>query len=226
MSTVAVFGAEFSRRLMAGCKALGVPPEWVLAVLALESGFNPNAANPSGARGLWQRMPDRTTGALYSRPPPPQQIADAFLFWSQMQRAFRVPRFTSRAAFYCCNLAPARLSGGHYGPDTVLYQGDTAYRQNASLDVDHDGRITLGELEPCLDRAVRGHQARYDAELASARALGVPFVVPSPSDPPGAAEGTAALAAAMLAAGTRMAIDAGLDAPPLPSSIDDEDGTA
>lgn len=209
MTTAVVFGEAFTRRLVEGAKALRVPPEWILAVLALESGFNPQASNPSGARGLWQRMPSR--GVPYSCPAPEVQIADAVLFWRQMMIAMRVPAFTSREAFYCCNLAPARLYGGHYGPDTVLYAGDVAYRENAGLDVNHDGAITLSELAPCLDRAVDRCRARFEAELAAARATASATVatpLPSPSD-----EGEAqALARSMAESGGRLAVAAALDA--------------
>lgn len=56
--TATTFGPEWSRALCLGCASLDVPPDWVLAVLALEGGFNPLARNASGARGMWQRMPD------------------------------------------------------------------------------------------------------------------------------------------------------------------------
>lgn len=38
-------------------KSEGLPPE-LLAVPRVESGFNPSAISPKGARGLWQLMPD------------------------------------------------------------------------------------------------------------------------------------------------------------------------
>ena len=87
MSGPACFGKEFSVVLVDGCAALGVPPDWPLAVIALESGFDPtiyhgrNQAvaldkapadwreveglgvalprNCTGASGLWQKMPQR-----------------------------------------------------------------------------------------------------------------------------------------------------------------------
>lgn len=59
MSVPLLFGVEFSGALCLGCASLSVPPEWVLAVLCLEgNGMDPHAANASGARGMWQRMPE------------------------------------------------------------------------------------------------------------------------------------------------------------------------
>ena len=59
MSDVTLFGAEFSKQYALGCRALGIELPWGLAVLALESGFNPHAQNASGARGLFQKMPEQ-----------------------------------------------------------------------------------------------------------------------------------------------------------------------
>lgn len=47
----------------------GLPPELVLAVVAVESGFRPDAVSPKGAQGLMQLMP-ATAGSL--------GVADAF----------------------------------------------------------------------------------------------------------------------------------------------------
>ncbi len=203
MNTVAVFGADFSRRLMAGCRGLEVPPEWVLSVLALESGYNQAAGNPSGARGLWQKMPDH--GVPYdTSKAPAQQLADAFVFWGQMRASFKVTSFGTRGAFYCLNLAPARLADGRGTPDRILYSSrqdlhpaeysQRAYEQNIGLDpvTGHDaqgkplrkGWIEIRDLEAPLDRAVAGHQARFAAELASARALDLPFPVPPAAGAP------------------------------------------
>lgn len=58
--TPLVFGPEFSRAMCIGCRSIGAEIEWVCATLCLEGGgMNPNAANPSGARGMWQRMPEQ-----------------------------------------------------------------------------------------------------------------------------------------------------------------------
>lgn len=166
------FGPAWSRALCVGCASLGVPPEWVLAVLALESGFNPLAKNASGARGLWQRMP--SGGVPYAVTDPTQQLRDAFAFWRAMMLQFHVDGFTSREAFYCLNLAPARLRNSAYTPETVLYAAPTAaYEANRNLDPHHTGRITIAMLAPALDAAVARNRARYDAELEAAYAANV-----------------------------------------------------
>jgi hypothetical protein len=225
MTEVAVFGTRFSVALCEGCAMLSslgtpVPPEWVLGALALESGFNPRAANASGARGLWQKMPEpvvqkgkpvvlavdakpppgcllrdirdpmtkQVTGKslwqLYACPAPEVQIAEACRFWWQFARAQKMPSgFTSREALYCCNLAPARLRGGRYTGETVLYSANeedkgldvywpAAYLQNCEAfglaKAAGELRLRMRHLATGLDRAIARHRARYDAEVAAA----------------------------------------------------------
>lgn len=146
------FGPAFTAALLVGCEQLSapgwpVPPEWTLAKLALESGFNPLAENKgSRARGLWQCMPrevrrvdrfgdwgplgsldftrtngDGSTSVMrkYACPAPDVQLAEAFTFWRQ----FRVDGFRSREALYCANISPARLRRP-YDDDTIIYSAN------------------------------------------------------------------------------------------------------
>lgn len=166
------FGPAWSRALCEGCATLIVPPEWPLAVFALESGFNPLARSAAGARGLWQKMPSKS-GVEYPTTDPVEQVKDAFKFWRLMLFQFRVPSITSREALYCLNFAPARLQGGAYDASTVLYAAPSAaYRMNAApfgLDPQAaTGAIRMRDLAHGLDTAVRRCRARYDAELAAA----------------------------------------------------------
>lgn len=165
------FGDEWTRVLVIGANQLGVPPEWILAVIALESGFNPLAKSIANARGLWQKMPSKD-GKPYAETDPTKQLQDAFAFWVEMKRVFVVPAFTSREAFYCLNLAPARLMGGTYTDETVLYskaKHKAAYEANRGLDVTKRGDIRIKDLRVGLDASVRRCQGRYDDELAAAR---------------------------------------------------------
>lgn len=166
------FGAAWTSALIEGAASLGIPPAWVLAVLALESGFNPAARNKASlAFGLWQRMPP------YAETDPTQQLRDAFAFWRAQVCTFEVSMISSRAVFYCLNLAPARTKGTPTD-ETVLYSSrqdlhprefwPKGYAQNRNLDAAGRGWIVIGDLEPSLARAVRACQARYDAELAAA----------------------------------------------------------
>lgn len=212
------FGPDFSGALCLGASSLGVPVEWPLAALCLEGdGMNPYAANASGARGMWQRMPDQlyqggrpwtlavdapappgcvlrnvrdaagvvvghTVWRLYLVTDPVQQLNDYFAWTRDRLHDGKVGRLKSREALYCCNLAPARLAGGAYDDETVLYSmrredGNAyfpaGYQQNAApfgLDAkDPAGRLQMKHLAHGLDAAVARHRAKFDAELAAAR---------------------------------------------------------
>lgn len=166
------FGPAWTGALLLGSQSLGIPVSWPLRVIALESSFNPFARNTSGAFGLWQKMPDAQKRP-YAVTDPVRQLNDAFAFWRAMVESMRVGTLTSCAAFYCLNLAPARLRNGAYNDETVLYEAPGAsYRQNAAafgLSPDAtSGAIRIKHLEIGLAAAVARNQARYNAELAAA----------------------------------------------------------
>jgi hypothetical protein len=166
------FGAEWTDALVDGAASLGVHVEWILATIALESGFNPRARSQAGAFGLCQRMP--RDGVPYAQTDPVRQLRDGIGFWRDMIDTMRTGVILSREAFYCLNLAPARLRHGDYDDDTVIYAapGD-AYRMNAApFGCDPrapQGRILMRDLAHGLDRAIVNCRGRYDAELALAR---------------------------------------------------------
>lgn len=189
---VQTLGPSFSREVLLASADLTVPVEWILAVVALESGFRTRARNPSGACGLTQLMPQNLPAAGYSRgtdafqtEPADVQMRAGARFWRVMTDAFKVPAFTSRAAFYCLNLAPARLMHGDYSGETVLYargKHGSAYSMNRVLDVEGRGDIRIKDLEASLDRAVRAVKTRYDAELEACAVANVA----GDTEPPGA----------------------------------------
>jgi soluble lytic murein transglycosylase-like protein len=56
-------GADLARLAEQAARRHGLPPELVLAVVSVESGFRPEAVSPKGAQGLMQLMP-RTAESL------------------------------------------------------------------------------------------------------------------------------------------------------------------
>jgi len=70
-------GPELTRLAEEASRRYGLDPSLVLAVVAVESGFRPEAVSPKGAQGLMQLMP-RTAAALgVSDPLDPEQNLDA-----------------------------------------------------------------------------------------------------------------------------------------------------
>jgi len=232
-----VFGPNWSRALCLGCARLStlghdVLPEWILAMIALESAgtwdpkvlqgrarlvpasgpkdMRPEVAGTggpgrpllrlshgSGAKGLFQVMPTRQERkvlpdllTLYAEEDPLAQLAHKIRALADWSIRHRVGGYKSRAALYCANLAPARLVGGAYDDDTILYSADPAdaplndrpngartfwpagYRMNAApfdLDpADPKGKLRMRHLDRGLDKAVAASRARYDAEVAAA----------------------------------------------------------
>jgi hypothetical protein len=151
----------------------------------------------NGARGLFQMMPivrkrprplpDILT--LYPVTDPVTQLQDHVTRALGWLAVFRT-EFKSREAYYCMNLAPARLVGGTYDDDTIIYSAnpddrplnDTpsgastywpqGYRQNAAAfgkdKNDPRGRIRMRDLAVGLDASLARSRKRYDAELEGA----------------------------------------------------------
>jgi len=56
--TTTTYGSgDIQSIIIAAANRYGVDPNWLLRIAKCESGFNPNAYNPSGASGLFQFMP-------------------------------------------------------------------------------------------------------------------------------------------------------------------------
>ncbi|WP_370290447.1 transglycosylase SLT domain-containing protein [Nocardioides sp.] len=69
-------GVPFSGLINAAAARTGVPGELLAAVAKQESGFNPTAVSPAGARGLMQLMPGTARGLGVTDPMDPAQAID------------------------------------------------------------------------------------------------------------------------------------------------------
>jgi hypothetical protein len=173
--------AGFRAELVRMARRLGLQPEPILAVMALESGINAQAVSPtSGATGLIQFMPSTAKKLGTTVEALRQMNATAQLAF--VERFFLgVPRLKAGSAqgdYYLAVFMPAFV--GLPGVVPIAVKGSPVYDQNAGLDANKDGVLTVGD--------VRG---RLDAELSRAAAL-PPVVVDenAPSDASGSPGGS------------------------------------
>jgi hypothetical protein len=151
----------FRAELVRMARRLGLQPDPIAAVMALESGLNAQAVNPtSGATGLIQFMPSTakklgTTVEALRRMNATAQLAFVERFF------LAVPRLKAGSAqgdYYLAVFMPAFV--GLPGEVPIAVRGTPVYDQNAGLDGNKDGVLTVGDV-----------RARLDAELSRAAAL-------------------------------------------------------
>jgi hypothetical protein len=153
-------GADFKTKLIAICTGLACDPSYLMAAMAFETGatFSPTDQNPrSGATGLIQFLPSTAAGLGTSIEALAQMTAVEQLDYVKKYLNPFNGRMRSLSDVYMSILFPVAVGK----PDSyVLFAApSTAYRQNAGLDVNHDGQVTKGE-------AASKVQARLDEGLS------------------------------------------------------------
>jgi len=150
------------------------------AVLSHESRWNTTARNPqSGAIGILQFMP-ATARHLGTTP-------EAIAAMSLVEQLDLVRRFFApfgKLAARDVPIAPYLPSMVGKPDDTISFEeGSKGYAQNAGLDTDKDGRITLGEVRRDVLRLLDGPATRprlpIDDEPGAAQPAAVPHTAPS-----------------------------------------------
>lgn len=166
----------FITQVEAMAQRLGTQPEYLMAVMSFETGgsFSPGVRNAagSGATGLIQFMP-ATARELGTS-------TDALARMSALDQLQYVERyFNNRSDPGDLNTLEGVYTTVLYGsprPDpgaTLFSQGTAAYRMNAPLDLNGDGRITSGE-------ATHFVRQRIDGEAPPPRDVPAPAPSPSP----------------------------------------------
>lgn len=136
-------------------RKLEIPPEWLMAVMYSESKFNAQVKNHqgSGATGLIQFMPDTakdfdmTVDELRSMKPV-DQLDYVYEYLHRVQN--RYGNYKSLTDLYLAILYPKALSGDYCY--TLYAQPSTSYNQNAGLDENDDGRVTVKDIDKYLQR--------------------------------------------------------------------------
>lgn len=174
----------FISKVEAMAQRLGTQPEYLLAVMSFESGFSPGIRNHagSGATGLIQFMPG-TAAELGT-------TTDALARMSAVDQLDYVERyFNNRSDPGDLDTLEGVYTTVLYGsprpdPDSTLFsQGTAAYRMNAPLDLDNDGRITAGEATSFV-------RDRIDGDAPPPRPSPAPGGNDAPSPSPAPAPGS------------------------------------
>ena len=141
--------AEFRDRLQQLCSTFGwadTHASWLMACMAFESAetFSPSIRNAagSGATGLIQFMPSTAKGLGTTTDQLAQMSAVQQLDYVQAYFKPYARRIRSLSDMYMAILLPGAIG---VAEDSVLFSTGVAYRQNAGLDVDSDGKITKAE---------------------------------------------------------------------------------
>lgn len=149
-SIAAVTGIEktsalFRRLLAEMADRLDTNPDYIAAVMSVESGFDAQARNPNGgATGLIQFMPSTakrlgtTTDALF------QMTEEEQLPWVEKYFAPFVGRLNTATDVYMTVFFPAHA--GRSADNIIASSGSQVYELNKGLDHNHDGHITNGDV--------------------------------------------------------------------------------
>lgn len=141
---------EFEEKVNEISKKLDIAPDWLMAVMYAESGFDPRADNKkgSGAVGLIQFMPftagsmNLSTAEIRSMDAV-EQLDYVCLYLQGMRK--RGGNFTGLTDLYLSILYPkARGKSDGY---VLFAKPGRAYHQNAGLDENRDGRVTVEDID-------------------------------------------------------------------------------
>lgn len=145
--------AEFESKVRTIAKYLGINPDWLMIVFYAESKVNHRAVNSaSGATGLIQFLPStakglNTTTAQLRAMSNVQQLDYVLRYFNKYKGKLNTAYDVYLAVFY-----PARIGANR---NTVVFKaGSISYKQNAGLDLDKNGDITVGNIQDWFDKYI------------------------------------------------------------------------
>lgn len=145
---------DFNRKLEKVANKLGVRANDLLAIMKQESGVDPSRVNStSKATGLIQFMPDTarrlgtTTDAL-AKMSAVEQLDYVYLYY----KSVKLKPGSDVGDMYVATFYPA--AAGQPDNYVISSRGNKVYNQNAGLDRNKDGTITVGDVKKSVSRFV------------------------------------------------------------------------
>ena len=146
---------SFGEKVQKIATSLDVPAEWLMAVMYTESRFNPRAKNlkGSGAVGLIQWMPATardlgTSSEELLSLTAEGQLEYTYAYLNRVRQKYG--DFNSLTEFYLAILYPKAISQDYCY--TLFSKPARAYKQNAGLDENRDGRVTVSDIDKRMQR--------------------------------------------------------------------------
>jgi len=169
------------RALADTARTLNMRPDDLLAVMYSETWprLDPSSRNPAGAVGLIQF----TTGGGFSeaeletivRLPPTGQMPYVRRYFGKWGNR----TYPDAGSIYAFVFTPGRALSRGIAPDSVMAAApEPFYENNKILDVNKDGRITVGDLQANIDRLRT--QGLYQQHLARLRSVTGATIAPTP----------------------------------------------
>ncbi|MGB1205885.1 MAG: transglycosylase SLT domain-containing protein [Chitinophagales bacterium] len=145
----------FEQKVREISEKLAVPPEWLMAVMHSESRFDASVKNikGSGATGLIQFMPttakdfDITVEKLRNMNHI-EQLDFVYKYLNLMRKKYQ--EYENLTQLYLAILYPKAIPEGFCY--TMYAKPSVAYKMNAGLDKDKDGRVTVQDIDTHLKR--------------------------------------------------------------------------
>jgi hypothetical protein len=136
---------------------LHIPAEWLMAVMYSESRLDPKAVNRkgSGAVGLIQWMPATAeemlgvTTAEIRKLDAPQQLDHVYTYLDRVREKYG--EYQSLTDLYLAILYP-RAREAEESCYVMYAKPSIQYVQNAGLDENHDGRVTISDIDKRMRR--------------------------------------------------------------------------
>lgn len=195
---LATLEPAFGSKLAAVAEALGFNPSYMAVVMSLESLMQPGISNSIGATGLIQFVPSTakqlgTTVDMLAKMTGVEQLEYVRRYFAPFMHSIRP---SEPGDYYMAVFMPGYLGAPR---DTVLGEKDSTeilpktsltkgkiYAQNPGLDVNHDGKITVGDVMAKAENlaVMAASKPRLEVAEPGPLAPGPASAPPSPSLPP------------------------------------------